>query len=357
MHVRLAVASAVLGAVLLGNQGSQAQPAPASLSPGARVYLHAHNCYPDNGKWADRIDRALAAGAPHLAIEQDLVWVAPANGRPGRSVVAHDTPAHGSEPSLDEHFFGRVRPLIEKALRENRRDAWPVLVLHLDFKTNEPEHHRYVWDLLGRHADWLTTARRTPDGAPPSPLEPGPLLVLTENGAGQEQAFHVAQPVGTRLRLFGTVPPDAPEQSGDAANASAPSAQLRPAAQPSAHLRPVDRLIPSGATSYRRWTNHSWAVVERGGSPAAGAWLDEERVRLSAIVDRAHALGLWVRFYTLNGHAGRGDGWSAGYNVGSEDAVRVRWRAAIDAGVEFIASDQYELLARELVSPRSRQAR
>jgi hypothetical protein len=69
--------------------------------------------------------------------------------------------------------------------------------------------------------------------------------------------------------------------------------------------------------------------------------------RLSALVSRAHAQGLWIRFYTLNGHPpGHGDGWTEGYNFGSLDAARVRWRASVRAGVDFIATDQYEELAR-----------
>jgi hypothetical protein len=54
----------------------------------------------------------------------------------------------------------------------------------------------------------------------------------------------------------------------------------------------------------------------------------------------------------LNGHSttdGRRLGLSPGYNFGSLDAVRIRWRAAIDAGVDFIATDQYEDFSR--ISP------
>ena len=46
---------------------------PAGYEPGRRVLLDAHNAYPYEGRWSDRIDRALATGLP-LAIEQDLVW-------------------------------------------------------------------------------------------------------------------------------------------------------------------------------------------------------------------------------------------------------------------------------------------
>jgi hypothetical protein len=46
-----------------------------------------------------------------------------------------------------------------------------IIVLHLDFKTNEAEHHDAVWSLLGRYEAWLTTAERRPDGAPASPRQ------------------------------------------------------------------------------------------------------------------------------------------------------------------------------------------
>src|SRR5947207_2826219 len=120
-------------------------PAGAALEPGMRVLLDAHNCYPYHGQWADRIDRALSTGTP-LAIEQDLVWfMDPATGR-GRSLVAHDEadkPAlglTGAEPTLREYFFERVRPLVERALRDGRRASWPINTLNLDVKTEEPEH-------------------------------------------------------------------------------------------------------------------------------------------------------------------------------------------------------------------------
>ena len=69
------------------------------------------------------------------------------------------------------------------------------------------------------------------------------------------------------------------------------------------------------------------------------------------MVSRAHALGLWVRFYTLNGHSkGQGKGWTESYNFGSIEGVRERMEAARDVGVEFIASDQYEDLGLVLAA-------
>ncbi len=85
---------AVLLVLALG--GARAEPPPFF----ARSLLHAHNCYPDEGQWADRIDRALAIGLRPIAIEQDIAWVVGADGV-GRSVVAHEAPATGREPSLE----------------------------------------------------------------------------------------------------------------------------------------------------------------------------------------------------------------------------------------------------------------
>lgn len=313
-----------------------------SLAPGSRVWLHAHNCYPEKGQWADRIERALATRAGTLAIEQDLAWVADPKTGGGRSVVSHEPKATGQEPTLEAHFFDRVRPIMERALSEDRRETWPVMVLHLDFKTNELAHHQAVWELLGRHRPWLTTAERVADESRVMPFVPGPLLVLTENGEGQAETFFTRVPVGDRLRLFGTVPaPVFPE-----AKTSEERAAALFAAAPAT-------LIPARATNYRRWTNFPWAAVEKGGQAQAGPWTAEDEARLRAIVSRAHDMGLWVRFYTINGHPPHnGQGWTESYNFGSLEAARARLAAAIDAGVEFIATDQYEELDRLLRAKR-----
>ncbi len=261
------------------------------------------------------MDRALATSSRPIVIEQDLAWD-PAGRRP---VLSHDDSLTGEEPPLEEHFFTRVRPLIERALAAGQPDRWPLIVLHLDFKTNEPEHHRAVWDLLGKYESWLMWAPQVADQVTPQTLRPGPLLVLTEQGDGQEEMFSTRVPIGSRLRLFGTVPAVPRPSSGDR------DADLRAAA----HVAP-ESLIPSRATNYRRWTNHSWAVVEEGGQARSGDWTAGDGARLNAIVSRAHAMGLWLRFYTLNGHqADQGRGWTAGYNFGSIEAVRARWNAAI----------------------------
>jgi len=309
-----------------------------ALKPGARVWLHAHNCYPEKGQWPDRIDRALAVRTNTIAIEQDVAWFVDPRSGVGRSVVSHDAKPDGTEPTLEEHFFARVRPIVERAIKENRRETWPVMVLHLDFKTNEPAHHRAIWELLGKYQSWLTTAERVADEKQVTPFVVGPVLAITEAGEGQADTFYSAVPVGGRLRIFGTVPP-----------ATFPAAKTSEERARAAYEAPPEVLIPSGATNYRRWTNFPWAVVELGGQNKAADWTGDDNRRLRAIVSRAHEMGLWVRFYTLNGHTpGQGKGWTESYNFGSLEAARQRMKAAIDAGVEFIATDQYEELGQLL---------
>ena len=51
-------------------------------------------------------------------------------------------------------------------------------------------------------------------------------------------------------------------------------------------------------------------------------------------MERAHANGLWIRFYTLDGATEQElscRGWFRSYNFGSLDAARIRWRAAMAA--------------------------
>ena len=326
-------------AVLTPQAAPQATPTGWAGAPGARVLLDAHNCYPDGSRWGDRIDRALSTGLP-IAIEQDLFWFRDPRSGVSRSILAHGEPYTGAEPSLKAHFFERIRPLVEKALREDKRETWPVIVLNLDLKSNEPEHHAAIWETLGAYESWLTTAPRLADGAKAAPLDVKPVLVLTGDPDAQQVAFHDRVPVGGRLRVFGAIPTNLEAKVGKGKEALPKLAGLTP-----------EELIASGATNYRRWVNFPWAVVERGGQVEAADWSQADATRLKALATLAHTRGLWIRFYTLNGHAAADDlGWTRSYNFGSPAAVESRWRAAHDAGVDFIASDQYEALAKTLAS-------
>jgi hypothetical protein len=295
--------------------------------PGARTVMDAHNCYPYYEWWYDRIDRALSAGTP-LAIEQDLAWHTDAKTGKSWSIVTHSAPGYGNEPTMKQYFFERVRPIVEQALRDGNHGNWPLITLNLDFKTEEPEHLRAVFALLKEYQDWLTTAPRTADDATPQPLDVKPILVLTGESDAQEKVFYDEVPVGGKLLVFG------------AAHTTAEKDEM---AAP-------EVLEPARATNYRRWWNNPWGVVEKGGQNKAGGWTKEDNMRLRALVEHAHQNGLWIRFYTLDGVDNKQDlschGWFSSYNFGSYAAAEARWRAALAAGVDYIASDQYEALGK-----------
>jgi hypothetical protein len=292
-----------------------------------RPIVDAHNCYPYEGRWADRIDRALETGFP-VGIEQDVTWY------DGQPVVSHSDKPTGVEPTLRAHFFERVRPLIEKALAANDRARWPLIIVHFDFKSMQPELLRAVWKLLGEYEPWLTTARKTADPRELAPFDPKPLLVLTEDPDAQEQVFFHDVPVGEKLRLFGSA-----RKVVVRGRTQQESWRIQATIDP-------QKLLPDPPTNYRRWWNNSWYVVEEGGQPRAGAWTKAADQRLRALVDHAHRMGYWIRFYTLDGFtAADNRGWDKNYNFGSRETVEARWRAAIAAGVNLIATDQYEELA------------
>ena len=306
--------------------GSQSQPRNES-HPGSRSVMDAHNCYPYYEWWYDRIDRALSAGTP-LAIEQDLYWYTDPKTGKSWSVVAHGDPVSGHEPTMEHYFFDRVRPIVERALQQGNHGDWPLITLNLDLKTEEPAHLHAIWALLSKYQDWLTTAPKTGDPASVQSLTVRPILVLTGESDAQQAVFYNEVPAGGKLLVFGAVH----------------THTENPIAAP-------EVLEPEAASNYRRWWNNPWKVVEEGGQPHAGAWTAADDARLRSLVHHAHEHGLWIRFYTLDGATSKEEscnGWFRSYNFGSLPAAEERWRAAQQAGVDYIASDQYELLGKLL---------
>src|SRR5256885_8276087 len=162
---------------------------PAPPRPGTRVLLDAHNCYPYYEWWFDRIDRALSA-CTSLAIEQDVLWAKDPRTGGMTSLVSHGAPPTGTEPGMREYFFERVRPIVEKALREGNHGDWPLVTLNLDLKSEEPEHLAAIWGTLSEYREWLTSATKTPDPRKQEPLDVRPLLVLTGESQAQKTAFY-----------------------------------------------------------------------------------------------------------------------------------------------------------------------
>ena len=89
----------IVAAGLAFATGAFAQNQP--LTPGARTLMLAHNAYPDHGKYADRLDRALASGQPFV-VEEDLAWIY------GQSLLIHSqapSPRWGAPTHVDRHYI------------------------------------------------------------------------------------------------------------------------------------------------------------------------------------------------------------------------------------------------------------
>ena len=160
------------------------------------------------------------------------------------------------------------------------------------------------------------------------PLDVKPVLVLTGEPDAQQTVFYDQLKTGDRVLLFGAIPTE------DKDSSAAPEV-----------------LDPGKATNYRRWWNNPWKVVEAKGQADAGEWTPAKMERLRSLVDRAHASGLWIRFYTLDGATKAelsANGWFHDYDFGTLAAAKVRWDAAIAAHVDYLASDQYELVSQEI---------
>ena len=328
----MAMKTAACAMLLLASLILSGDTAKLIVPPGSRVMADAHNCYPYNGRWKDRIDRALKAGVP-VAIEQDLYWYTDPKTGVARSIVSHGANVDGTEPSMRDYFFERIRPIMEQALAQGNRGDWPLITLNLDFKTDEPQHHAAVWKLLGEYEGWLSTAVRSADPYEVTPITAGPLLVLTGEADSQEHDFYDIVPLGAKLRLFGAVRVN----------------RQNPLAAPNV-------LVTHGATNYRRWWNNAWNVVEKGGQTKAGEWSNKDDKRLRSLVNWAHEKNLYIRFYTLDGTSPQKlneMGWDAEYNFSPEQKVVDRWRAAIETGVDYIATDQVEDLAAFLARMRN----
>ena len=96
------------------------------FAPGVRTMMLAHNAYPYEGQYGDRLDRVIAAGVPFV-VEEDLNWI---NGK--SLLIHHEKFASADSPTLESYFFPKVKPIIEKALKEGNKGNWPLITLYLD---------------------------------------------------------------------------------------------------------------------------------------------------------------------------------------------------------------------------------
>ena len=254
--------------------------------------------------------------------------------RPGGALaplVSHESTCVGGEPTLEAYFFERVRPIVEAALPKGPSADWPLITLNLDFKTNEPEHHAAVWALLGKYealADDGAAGRRCSDGGAATGRAAAGAHRLARRPAGDVPR---RVPVGARLRVFGAIAGIARARvdAGGAATRDA-GHQLPPLVEPSVARGRGGRPARRGR-------------VDAGGRRAPGGVLSPTRTRM--------ACGFGSTRSTASPASARAG--PASYNFGSLDAAARRWRAAIDAKVDFIATDQYAEFARSRDADRN----
>jgi hypothetical protein len=307
-----------------------------TYAPGSRTQILSHNAYPDHGKYADRLDRTLAAGLP-VAIEEDLAWI------DGKSLLIHGAKnATPDDPTLESYFFPKVKPIIEKALKDGNKGNWPLITLYLDIKNDPPEHLAVINQMLDKYDAWLTKAEKTADIAKQSPLELKPMMVIVEDKQGdiKQKVFYDDVAVGGKIRVFGSAekfdenPQKLPREKKDEAVAMMVT-------------RDPEQLVSKKADNYRRWFGTNWGFVEKGGETKAGEWTKASDARLKKFVDYGHRLGYFVAVYCLDGYTeAENQGWDKDYNFGSKEKVAPRWQAAVRAHADFISTDQVEDVAK-----------
>ncbi|HEX4068043.1 MAG TPA: hypothetical protein VHZ09_18635 [Acidobacteriaceae bacterium] len=333
-RLALLLASLLLTVPLTAQGRHKSNSDPLTFAPGSRIEMMAHNAYPDHGKYADRLDLALASGHP-FAVEEDLAWV------DGESLLIHGARnVSGGDPTLETYFFPKVKPVIEAALKEGNKDNWPIITLYLDIKNDPVEHLAAISQELDKYKSWLTWAEKTDDITKVSPLHVRPMMVIVEdkqNDINKQLVFYDQVPAGGRILVFGSVPKLDPNPGRKLAKQDATDAQF---------LANPDDLIIARADNYHRWIGFDWAFIEKGGETKAGSWTDENERRLKEFVNYGHTMGYLVGVYCLDGYTpDQNQGWDKDYNLGSHDAAVTRWKAAESAKVDFISTDHYEELA------------
>ena len=155
----------------------------------------------------------------------------------------------------------------------------------------------------------------------------------------KQEFFYDRVKVGGKIRVFGSA------EKFDENPQNLPR-ERRAEAVAMLVTRDPEQLLPKKADNYRRWFGTGWAFIEKGGEQSAGEWTKASEERLKKFVSYGHRLGYFVSFYCLDGfNDSENQGWDAAYNFGSRDKVMLRWKAAISAHADFIATDHHGELA------------
>ena len=297
--------------ILLGTvRAEESRPLPVS----------AHNCYrvgPSN----DRLAEALALGIDNIEI--DLGW----DEKASKLIVGHDPAPRPGATYAD--FESYLVPALEGHWKAALAGSGPT-VLTIDWKTENPEALRRFAAFLDAHPDWFSSAPK----ADPSPLSIRRLTVCFTGSDKAKGAYDALIPPGGTYRAF----------------------RDQVFGQGAPFEDDLMRYVPKLASAYHRFLTFHWSAVEKGGPALARDWTTADAERLAALVALCHARGFRTRFYCLNGHTGS---LLSGYQFPDDEAARIRWRAAVASGADWVATDEYKAVAEflkplALHSPRVR---
>jgi hypothetical protein len=59
--------------------------------------------------------------------------------------VTHGNPITGEEPTMEQYFFARVRPIVEQALKDGNRRDWPLISSTWISRTTSPNTWPRYW--------------------------------------------------------------------------------------------------------------------------------------------------------------------------------------------------------------------
>jgi hypothetical protein len=271
--------------------------------------ISAHNCYPNDSLSREPLEKALALGIDNIEI--DLGW--DADGK--RLIVGHDAkPRPGvAYPELETYLV----PVFEAHSKRPREDGAPS-VLSVDWKTSEPEAVARFKAFLDAHDGWFSSASK----AEPSPLTKRRLTVCFTGSEAAKRQYDALIPAGGAYRAFSD------RVFGGAA-----------------YREDVTDYAPIPASAYNRFITLAWQNVERGAPPLAKEWTPAAADRLRAIVEQVHRQGYRARFYCLDRPDSSG---MVPYHFPTAAAAITRWKAAAVAGADWVASDDYAEIVREL---------
>jgi hypothetical protein len=246
----------------------------------------AHNAYPYLFLNPGGVNRALSADMP--ALELDLTY------DPVRrtAVVTHDGSPRGGEPALRDY----LQPVWKQWL-DSQRTGFTLI---LDFKSSKPELAHSVARILEEHRSNLSSMVKSPGAR----FEPGRITVcLTGSGAGH-RAYAESVAAGGRYIAFG--------DSGSEDWKTDPR-----------------EYVPAEPAGFIRFLTFERRVFLSGPDKRRSADVSIDRLR--EVVRLADERGYRIRVYTVNAQL---------FPVGVED---VYWKAAVEAGVHMVATDDYEL--------------